>query len=113
MGAGKSSVHQLEGVQFVASRVCSAVELRCSGQLVAFPAHLIAVERNAYLDAVNQLSDELRLAYQDLILMSFPLLRVKSDGYICRSDRVNKLQEGCAEQLFKIAITMPLAECVA
>jgi len=110
---GRSAPHHLDGAKFVASRKTEPVCLRVGGAMVDVPAYLIAIERDAYMDALENATLSQRMAHYDLMQMSFPLVRVTSEGYVRRNDRVTQQHEIFAQWLFKIAEVREIPECVA
>lgn len=110
---GRSAPHHLDGAKFVASRKTEPVCLRVGGAMVNVPAYLIAIERDAYMDALEKATLSQRMTHHDLMQMSFPLVRVTSEGYVRRNDRVTQQQEIFAQWLFKVAEVREISECVA
>jgi hypothetical protein len=110
---GRSAPHHLDGAKFVASRKTEPVCLRVGGAMVDVPAYLIAIERDAYMDALENATLSQRMTHYDLMQMSFPLVRVTSEGYVRRNNRVSVEHEACARELFTITHVRELSDCVA
>lgn len=110
---GRSAPHHLDGATFVASRKAEPVRLRVGGVMVDVVAHLIAIERDVYMDRLDHANLAQRMAHYDLMQMSFPLMRVTSEGYVRRNNRVSVEHEQCARELFTLAHVRELSDCVA